>query len=59
MRTRLKEVKRWRYYRGFFKKKKMYVRVFNLIRFIDKKHIRFNSSRDYKNLKTLGVDCFS
>ena len=27
-------------------------RLFNLIRFFDKKHIRFNSPRYYKNLKT-------
>ena len=49
MRTQLKEVKRWRYYISYFEK--LYVRVFNLIRFIDKNHIRFNSPRAYKNLK--------
>ena len=48
-REHLKEDIRRRYYRRVLKNS--IERVFNLIRFSDKNHIRFNPPRDYKNMK--------
>ena len=43
----IKKDKRRRYYRSFFNSLE---RVFNLIRFKDKKYIRLNPSRDYNKI---------
>ena len=46
--NKIKEGKRLRYYRRFFNSIE---RVFKLIRFVDKKYIRFNPSRNFFNFK--------